>query len=130
MCADARFYRHSVAAALALLLAACMRLDPALLEGNWRLEEIVPADSNDRGAALVLGIASSIARGTTIAFRSGRLSVPLVGSDTLRFDYRVRSDSLVLLSGATTIERFRIARLDHDELRLQQRSVQFVFRRN
>lgn len=111
-----------------LLAAGCWHYDPALLEGRWQLNEILPADSSGI-AALVLGIGSAVLRGTIVEFHDGHMLIPLANRDTVRFDYRLRRDTVELRRGAAIVAHLHVNRLTHTELRLSQRPVLFVFYR-
>lgn len=95
-------------------IGGCWRLDPALLEGSWQVERIV-ITSRHAGS----DIFTRLFRGAAIEFRNGRALIPLVGSDTLRLEYRLYRDTLELRSGILALARCRIVYLGHDQLRLQ-----------
>ncbi len=118
-----------VALSALLLLSACMSYNPALLEGQWRLDEITPTDTS-AVAGIVTSLASAFARGSTIEFRHGQAFIPITGSDTVRLDYRLQRDSLQLRSGEAIVARFRITTLTERLLRLETDDVVLAFIRN
>lgn len=126
MCANKRL--RAIAGAVLLATAGCWQVDPASLEGRWHLDEVLPADSSSI-AALMFGIGTAVLHGTTVEFREGRISIPLTDRDTVRFDYRLRRDTLELRRGAAIVTRLHVNSLTHTKLRLSLRRVLFVFYR-
>lgn len=112
-----------------LLLSACMNYNPALIEGQWTLDEITPLDTN-ASTGIATSLASAFARGITIEFRQGQAFIPISNSYTVRLDYRLQRDSLYLRSGEAMVARFRIATLTDRLLRLETDSVVLAFIRN
>jgi hypothetical protein len=108
-----------------------MVLDPATLEGRWRLRSVVARDSSSVHQ-LTAAVVTLLCSGGTIEFRTGKLLIPR-GSirDTLRMDYHVRLDTLVLdiIENHSRV-RLRIARLDEDQLQLEDAPWTLLFYRH
>ncbi len=115
---------------LVVLALGCTVLEPAMLEGRWKLHSLTRRDSSAVGriAAALTTLALS---GSTVEFRAGQLLLPLgPGSDTLRVDYRFRGDTLrLLLPGDDAVVRLHITRLDQHELRLDNAEWMLLFYR-
>jgi hypothetical protein len=113
------------------LTVGCTVLDPATLEGRWRLRSVVARDSSSVHQ-LTAAVVTLLCSGGTIEFRTGKLLIPRESTrDTLRMDYHVRLDTLVLdiIENHSRV-RLRIARLDEDQLQLEHAPWTLLFYRH
>ncbi len=113
------------------LTVGCTVLDPAMLEGRWQLRSVVARDSS-AVHQLTAAVVTLLCSGGTIEFRTGKVLIPRGStSDTLRMDYHVRLDTLVLdIIEDHSRVRLRIARLDEDELQLEHSPWTILFYRH